>query len=178
MLAALILAAHLTAATPSHGVGSSSPVPVSHHVKHVRHDKHLAHLHRLHELHSQRSPRSAQVPMGPGQAVPVHVNPALSGHLGCTGLEALWVSAGGAKSSAFIAAEIAEAESGGNQYATGAVGERGYWQINPNHGSLSTYDPYGNARAAVIISDDGRDWSAWTTFTSGAYLGRCLPSVA
>ena len=53
------------------------------------------------------------------------------------------------------------------------VGERGYWQINLNHGALSTYDPLGNAKAAVIISDNGTNWNPWTTFTSGAYRGRC-----
>ena len=31
----------------------------------------------------------------------------------------------------------------------------------------------GNAKAAVIISDDGGNWTPWTTFTSGAYRGRC-----
>jgi len=72
-----------------------------------------------------------------------------------------------------MAASIAMAESSGQQFATGTVGERGYWQINPNHGALSTYDPLGNAKAAVIISDDGTDWTPWTTFTSGAYIGRC-----
>lgn len=96
------------------------------------------------------------------------------GTLGCTGLESLWTAAGGNAGSAFIAAEIAEAESGGNQYATGAAGERGYWQINPDHGYLSTYNAIGNARAAVIISGNGSNWSPWTTYTSGAYSGRCL----
>jgi hypothetical protein len=72
-----------------------------------------------------------------------------------------------------MAASIAMAESSGQQFATGAAGERGYWQINPDHGSLSTYDPLGNAKAAVIISDDGANWTPWTTFTSGAYQGRC-----
>jgi len=97
----------------------------------------------------------------------------LSGTLGCTDLEELWQAAGGSQSEAFTAAEIAMAESGGNQYATGTVGERGYWQINPDHGSLSTYDPMGNAKAAVIISDDGTNWTPWTTYTSGLYIGRC-----
>lgn len=97
-----------------------------------------------------------------------------SGTLSCSGLESLWRAAGGNAGSAFIAAEIARAESGGNQYATGPAGERGYWQINPDHGSLSTYNAYGNARAAVIISGNGSNWSAWTTYTSGAYYGRCL----
>jgi LysM repeat protein len=101
------------------------------------------------------------------------VTAAFHGTLGCGGLEALWRAAGGASSAQVTAASIAMAESSGNQYATGPFGERGYWQINPDHGSLSTYDAYGNARAAIIISDDGTNWSPWTTFTDGAYLGRC-----
>jgi hypothetical protein len=98
----------------------------------------------------------------------------LSGTLGCPGLEELWEEAGGSPAQAVMAASIAMAESSGEQYATGLVGERGYWQINPNHGPvLSTYDPLGNAQAAVIISADGTNWTPWTTYTSGAYLGRC-----
>lgn len=97
----------------------------------------------------------------------------LGGTLGCSGLEALWERAGGSASQAAVAASIAMAESSGDEYATGPVGERGYWQINPVHGSLSTYDPQGNARAAVILSADGADWSPWTTYTDGAYSGRC-----
>jgi Tfp pilus assembly protein FimV len=97
----------------------------------------------------------------------------LSGTLSCGGLEELWEDAGGSHAEAFMAAEIAMAESSGEQFATGSVGERGYWQINPDHGSLSTYDPLGNAEAAVAISADGTNWTPWTTFTSGAYLGRC-----
>ena len=97
----------------------------------------------------------------------------LSGTLSCSGLEALWVEAGGSPGAEVTAASIAMAESSGNQFATGTVGERGYWQINPVNGSLSTYDPYGNARAAVIMSGNGTNWSPWTTYTSGAYAGRC-----
>ncbi len=97
----------------------------------------------------------------------------LSGTLSCTGLEQLWVDAGGSPAAEVTAASIAMAESGGNQFATGTVGERGYWQINPVNGALSTYDPYGNARAAVVMSADGANWSPWTTYTSGAYVGRC-----
>ena len=97
----------------------------------------------------------------------------LSGTLSCHGLEELWEEAGGSHAEAFMAAEIAMAESSGRQFATGSVGERGYWQINPNHGALSTYDPLGNAKAAVIISSNGTNWNPWTTFTSGAYRGRC-----
>jgi LysM repeat protein len=97
----------------------------------------------------------------------------LSGTLSCTGLEQLWLDAGGSPAAEVTAASIAMAESGGNEFATGTVGERGYWQINPVNGALSTYNPYGNARAAVIMSADGTNWSPWTTFTSGAYAGRC-----
>lgn len=79
------------------------------------------------------------------------------------GLEQLWRSAGGSSAEQAVAACIAEHESGGRVYATGAQGERGLWQIAPSHGSLSTYDPYGNAKAAVIISNGGADWSQWTT---------------
>lgn len=95
-------------------------------------------------------------------------------YLSCPTLENLWINAGGRPSSAFIAAEIAEAESGGYQFATGAAGERGYWQIAPGWGFLSTYDAWGNARAAVIISRNGTDWDPWTTYTDGLYRGRCL----
>lgn len=95
------------------------------------------------------------------------------GTLGCSGLEQLWVDAGGSGSEARTAADIAMAESGGNQYAYSPTNDRGYWQINGSWGELSTFDALGNAKAAVYISDDGRNWSPWTTYTSGAYYGRC-----
>jgi LysM repeat protein len=116
---------------------------------------------------------SAADTASPATTSPATGTATLSGTLGCTGLEQLWVDAGGSPAAEVTAASIAMAESGGNQYATGTVGERGYWQINPVNGALSTYDPYGNARAAVIMSADGTNWSPWTTYTSGAYLGRC-----
>jgi LysM repeat protein len=98
----------------------------------------------------------------------------LSGTLGCSGLEALWEAAGGSHAEAFIAAEIAMAESGGNQYALSPTNDYGYWQINGSHGpAMATFNPIGNAKAAIAISNDGHDWGAWTTYTSGAYAGRC-----
>ena len=98
--------------------------------------------------------------------------------MSCAGLEALWESAGGSSGAAFTAAEIAMAESSGRQYAANANAgrstDRGYWQINSVHGSLSTYDPAGNARAAVLLSSDGTDWSPVGHLRStGAYQGRC-----
>jgi LysM repeat protein len=98
----------------------------------------------------------------------------LSGNLGCSGLEALWVAAGGARSHAFIAAEIAMAESGGRQFAHSPTNDFGYWQINGGHGpALATYNPIGNARAAIAISGNGSSWRPWTTYVTGAYRGRC-----
>lgn len=96
-----------------------------------------------------------------------------SGTLGCSGLENLWEKAGGSPSEAHMAAEIAMAESGGNQYAHSPSDDYGYWQINGSHGSMATYDPIGNAKAAISLSSDGTDWSQWSTYTSGAYEGKC-----
>jgi len=98
----------------------------------------------------------------------------LSGNLSCSGLEALWQAAGGSRGEAFMAAEIAMAESSGRQYAHSPTNDFGYWQINGVHGpSMATYDPIGNAKAAISISGNGSHWGAWTTYTSGAYRGRC-----
>ena len=111
----------------------------------------------------------------PRHSKPAHSAPvgALHGTLSCGGLEALWRSAGGAPRAEVTAASIAMAESGGRQYATGAAGERGYWQINPVNGALSTYSAYGNARSAVIMSRNGTNWYPWTTWVDRAYAGRC-----
>jgi LysM repeat protein len=98
----------------------------------------------------------------------------LSGNLGCSGLESLWMAAGGRKSAAFMAAEIAMAESGGRQYAHSPTNDYGYWQINGGHGpALATYNPIGNAKAAIAISSNGTNWRPWTTYVTGAYRGRC-----
>lgn len=108
---------------------------------------------------------------------PATLTAAHGGTLGCHGLERLWVQAGGSRGAAFTAAEIAMAESSGRQYAslrnTNGTTDRGYFQVNSVHGPLSTYDAYGNARAAVLISSNGRNWSPWVTWQTGAYRGRC-----
>ena len=97
----------------------------------------------------------------------------LSGTLSCSGLEELWNSAGGNPADAFTAAEIAMAESGGNQYALSPTDDYGYWQINASNGALATFNAFGNARSAITLSDDGSNWDAWTTYRTGAYEGRC-----
>ena len=121
--------------------------------------------------HHGSAPAAGSVADGAAMSVPG------GGTLSCSGLEALWESAGGSPGTAFMAAEIATAESGGRQYATDADGngtvDRGYWQVNSIHGALSTYDPAGNARAAVQLSDDGTVWDPWVTYATGAYQSQC-----
>lgn len=97
-------------------------------------------------------------------------------------LEGLWINAGGNPVFAPIAAAVAMAESGGNPDAFNASdpagGSRGLWQINGVHGAQSTFDPMGNARAAVQISNNGSNWQPWSTFTNGSYRKFLQPGIA
>jgi LysM repeat protein len=96
-----------------------------------------------------------------------------AGTYGCSGLESLWEQAGGSAGEAVMAASIAMAESGGNPGAVSPTNDYGLWQINGSHGAQATLNPLGNAEAAVSISGNGSNWDPWTTYTSGAYSGRC-----
>lgn len=78
-----------------------------------------------------------------------------------------WLNAGGDPQHVNEAVAVALAESGGNPGAqntnsNGTV-DRGLWQINSSHGADSTFDPQANARAAIRLSNNGKDWSAWCT---------------
>jgi hypothetical protein len=88
-------------------------------------------------------------------------------------LEGIWLQAGGNPQAQMVASAVAMAESGGNSTATCVDSnnstDRGLWQINSVHGAMSSYDVMTNARAAVSISNNGTNWSPWTTYTSGAY---------
>lgn len=96
-------------------------------------------------------------------------------------LEGLWVQYGGSKATAPMAAAIAMAESGGNPNAYNGSdpsgGSRGLWQINGAHGSQSSFDVATNTRAAVAISNDGKNWQPWGTYTSGAYRKYLNPNA-
>jgi len=103
-------------------------------------------------------------------------------------LEQAWITAGGDPSKANIAAAIAMAESGGNPRSgelnnNPATGDYsvGPWQVN-YFGSLggprtSQFGPssllesnlVADARAAVAISNNGQDFTPWTTYTHGTY---------
>lgn len=105
-------------------------------------------------------------------------------------LEELWITAGGSQATADTAAAIAQAESGGCQYAKhGPTDDRpvkqcrytfstressyGLWQVNrfahPQYSAASLYTELGNAKAAVEISNGGSNFKPWSTFTNGAY---------
>lgn len=88
-------------------------------------------------------------------------------------LKALWIKYGGNAASADTAAAVALAESGGvptasNSNTDGSI-DRGLWQINSVHGSLSTFDVAANTKAAIKISNNGSSWSPWVTYTTGAF---------
>jgi hypothetical protein len=96
-----------------------------------------------------------------------------SGTIHCRGLEHLWVDAGGDPGKAQLMASIGMAESSGDQNATSSVGAEGYWQINPAAWpQLATYDPLGNAKAAVIVLRK-QGLGAWSSYTNGSYAGKC-----
>lgn len=138
-----------------------------HRYLHYRKPRHHRHHARHHMVIAGPAPAQQSSPqtVTPQPQGDVH-----GGTLGCAGLEALWDAAGGNPASQVTAADIAMAESGGNQYATGGVGEEGYWQINPVNTGMATYDPIGNAQSAIALSGNGTNWSPWTTYMSGAYL--------
>lgn len=98
---------------------------------------------------------------------------AAQGSYSCSGLEELWEQEGGSPAAAFMAAEIAMAESGGEPNAISPTDDFGLWQINGSNGSLATLNPFQNAKSAITLSDNGTDWNPWTTYHSGAYYGRC-----
>ena len=96
-------------------------------------------------------------------------------------LKSLWTQQGGNPLYADLAAAVAMAESGGKSDATntntnGSV-DRGLWQINSVHGGQSTFDPIANAKAAVKISSNGKNWSPWVTFNTGAYKKYLSPAT-
>jgi LysM repeat protein len=98
---------------------------------------------------------------------------AAQGMYSCSSLEQLWEQAGGSSAAAFMAAEIAMAESSGNPNAISPTADYGLWQINASNGALATLNPFDNAKSAITLSDDGTNWGPWTTFTTGVYAGKC-----
>lgn len=97
-------------------------------------------------------------------------------------LKSLWIRNGGSSASADIAAAVALAESGGvagasNSNTDGST-DRGLWQINSVHGSQSTFDPIANVKAAIAISNNGKNWNPWVTYKTGAFKKFMSPTTA
>jgi hypothetical protein len=84
------------------------------------------------------------------------------------------------------AAAVAMAESGGNPSAVNDTRGRtdlpagtqqeyslGLWQVNAlahtDVDATRLLDPEYNARSALLISNGGTDWHAWSAFTRGLY---------
>lgn len=138
---------------------------------------HWHHLNHLNHLAQEQPADPAPVThTDPPAAKPVQETTVSDGQYSCSSLESLWEQAGGSPGTAFMAAEIAMAESGGNPNAThddGGSQDEGLWQINTTNGALSTYSPLGSAQSAVQLSSDGSDWSSWVTYQQGMENGQC-----
>ena len=90
-------------------------------------------------------------------------------------LKQLALTVGFPASGADVAAAIALAESAGIVAARGDSGSSfGLWQVHapawPQFDALQLLDATYNAKAALVISKGGTDFSPWSTFKSGAYL--------
>lgn len=88
-------------------------------------------------------------------------------------IETLWIAEGGDPSAANVASAVALAESGGDPTQTykntdGST-DRGLFQINSVHGTQSTTSLIPNVRAAISISNNGKNWQPWVTYTTGKY---------
>jgi Lysozyme like domain len=91
-------------------------------------------------------------------------------------LEGLWIQYGGDPNAAAMAASIAMAESAGNPSASNSAcnsagTDQGLWQINSYYHSevKNAYDIASNVKAAIQISNNGKNWQPWSTFNNGAW---------
>jgi hypothetical protein len=80
-----------------------------------------------------------------------------------------------------IAVAIAQAESSFNPGNVNKGSDaRGLWQIltsaHPNRDPNQEFNATYNAQSMAIISDEGRNWTPWQTYTNGAYQ-RFLPEA-
>jgi hypothetical protein len=149
--------------------------------EHQFHVDHLAHMRRLAAQAAAAAAAQAAAARAAANRPVIHTvtfapapTTTYPGDYSCSALESLWKSAGGSPGEAFMAAEIATAESGGNPAAISPTDDYGLWQINASNApGPEMLNPYANVREAIFLSDDGANWDPWTTYTSGAYEGRC-----
>jgi hypothetical protein len=132
-------------------------------------------------------PTSATFPSQPAGSSAVYVPGSVNGDFNLLQLSSLALYVGCSPAEAPIAAAIAAAESGGNPGAQGDIAlmdgtwdwSQGLWQVRGLRSergtgglrdSLANADPEKNGRAMYTISSGCKDWTPWSTYTSGAYL--------
>jgi hypothetical protein len=125
---------------------------------------------------------SASAAAGAATTGPAGTAPAVSGDYDLASLQKLWMSQGGSGQTAFEAANIAMAESGGRPAVTSANPDGGtnvgLWQLDTK-GVGSGYtieqlsDPATNARITVMHTVNGTNWSQWadSVVSGGRYTG-------
>lgn len=97
-------------------------------------------------------------------------------------VETYWIQAGGNPQAASMAAAVADASSGlipSTVRQTPNGTSVGLWGISKTGHPPGSTDPLANARAAVLLSNNGQDWSKWCVAWSdndcgcngGTYLG-------
>lgn len=90
-------------------------------------------------------------------------------------LEALWIKEGGRPASAPYAASIIMAETGGDNLSIGDGGQsfsfaQFFKPANPDlNFKRLRKDPAYAMRSMISKSNNGRSWSAWSTYNNGAY---------
>lgn len=126
---------------------------------------------------------NAQNVAGATEGKPTGSGPSVSGSYDTNTLGQLWVSQGGASSTAFIAANVAMAESSGNAAATSSNPDGGtnvgLWQLDTPGGVGAGYtveqlkDPATNARITIMHTANGTNWSQWadSVVVNGVYVG-------
>ena len=140
--------------------------------EHVAHVAHLAHERHLAQLAADAAAASAapqQAPQqqdvvssAPQQQAAVTPPPPSAGQYSFSGLEQLWVAAGGPAWAEASAATVAECESGGNPRAYNPSGASGLWQILGQVSVGWIFDPMVNAENAVAkFRASGDTFAQW-----------------
>ena len=91
----------------------------------------------------------------------------------CSGLEQLWEQAGGSPAARVHGRRDRDGRVRRQPERDQPDRRLGLWQINASNGSLATLNPFQNAQSAITLSDNGTNWDPWTTYTGGAYSGKC-----
>lgn len=116
-------------------------------------------------------------PVGTAVSAPSH-----AGAYDLASLQALWTSQGGSPATAFIAANVAMAESSGNPAVTSSNPDGGtnvgLWQLDTRGVGAGwtveqLQDPATNARITVLHTANGTNWSQWADAVvhNGVYTG-------